>query len=211
MTELERVKGIGPTTAEKLKNAGFESIPLLSRADYKDIIEKVALAPSVAQRLVDTAREIVESELMAVKGVGPAIAKKLRTTGFDTIFSLADANRGDLIEKIALTPAVTQRLINAAQDIVEEIKQEEEQEPPVAIVAEQTIEEVEKEPFTAAVAEEAVEEIEEEPYSPPVSEILQGNFRGEILSSLKQELLKRVMKTPHLRDRILRKVAKELF
>ncbi|MCH7732542.1 MAG: DUF4332 domain-containing protein [Candidatus Marinimicrobia bacterium] len=210
MTELERVRGIGPTTAEKLKNAGFETIPLLSSAGYKDIIEKVALAPSVAQRLVETAREIVESELVRVKGVGPTIAKKLRTTGFDTIFSLANANRGDLIEKVALTPAVAQRLINAAQDIVEENKQEEKQKPPVAIVAEETIEEIEKEPL-AAVADEAVEEIEEEPYFPPVSEILQSNFRGEILSSLKQELLKRVMKTPHLRDRILRKVAKGLF
>lgn len=241
MNDLGQVKGIGPTTAEKLKIAGFDTIPLLAAADYKDIIEKVALAPSVTQRLVEAAREIVETELKEINGVGPAIAEKLRTAGYTMISSVADANREDLVENLDLMPAVAQRLINSARErvtgfeaeapeleVMEEMGENiEEEQPPVAVKMEALKEEVEETQLVAE-AEEKTDVIEEVPpvvkvkeekeekpgkvsQSPSITDILHGKDRDKVISSLRQDILIRVMKTPHLRNKVVEKVAKGLF
>lgn len=260
MNDIGQVKGIGPTTAEKLKNAGFDSIPLLAAADYKDIIEKVALAPSVTQRLVESARQIIETELKEVKGVSPAIAEKLRIAGYTTASSVADANREELVENLGLLPAMAQRLINSAGEIVTEIEAEaeaaataamevmgekiEEEQPPITekmeaiqekveetppavqikdeakeIIEEQLVVEVAEEkanvieevPSVVKVKEERVEKTRKESYSPALMDFLQGKDKDMVLSSLKQDILIRVMKTSHLRKIVVEKVTKGLF
>lgn len=60
MSDLERVRGVGPTTAEKLRKAGFDTIPVLSEADYQTVAKKAGLAASVVQRLVHAAGETVK-------------------------------------------------------------------------------------------------------------------------------------------------------
>lgn len=258
MNDIGQVKGIGPTTAEKLKSAGFDTIPLLAAADYKEIIEKVALTPSVTQRLVEAAREIVETDLKEIKGVGSVIAEKLIVAGYTTASSVADANREEIVENLGLIPATAQRLIQSAGERLTEIKaetpaveamevmgenidekqasvtekietiqKEVEDTQPAVQIKEEVVEITEKQPVVEVAEEKAdvieevapvvkvkekrVEKTKKESYSPPIMDFLRGKDKDMVLSSLKRDILIRVMKTPHLRKKVVEKVVKGFF
>ena len=55
-------------------------------------------------------------ELEELEGVGPAIAEKLRASGFDSIESLAVATSGDLMEAAEIGMRVAMKVINSARD-----------------------------------------------------------------------------------------------
>ena len=55
-------------------------------------------------------------ELEELDGVGPAIAEKLRASGFDSIESLAVATSGDLMEAAEIGMRVAMKVINSARD-----------------------------------------------------------------------------------------------
>jgi len=121
-------------------------------------------------------------DLENVNGIGPRTAEKLKRAGFDSILLLAEAEYQDVVEKSGLPPLVAKRLIHVAKETKKEIETQ--------------INERQKE----------LKKI-----IPTVSQILQSGIRGESITSLKQELLKRAIKIPHVRKRILRKLSAELF
>lgn len=121
-------------------------------------------------------------DLENVNGVGPKTAEKLRRAGFDSIELLAKAEFQDLVGKSGLSPLVAKRLINVAKDT----KQKNETQ-----------------------ADERQKELKK--IIPTVSQILQSGIRAQSITSLKQELLKRAIKIPHVRKRIIRKLSAELF
>ncbi|MFH1821214.1 MAG: DNA repair and recombination protein RadA [Methanobacteriota archaeon] len=55
-------------------------------------------------------------ELEELEGVGPAIAEKLRSSGYDSIESLAVATSGDLMEAAEIGMRVAMKVINSARD-----------------------------------------------------------------------------------------------
>ena len=55
-------------------------------------------------------------ELEELEGVGPAIAEKLRASGYDSIESLAVATSGDLMEAAEIGMRVAMKVINSARD-----------------------------------------------------------------------------------------------
>ncbi len=91
--ELEDVKGIGPSAAKKLRNAGIESIDELIDVDLRstDIeglsSENVAQLRENAQRLL---RAQDSGDLTLVEGLGPSAAEKLNNHGVKTIEELVD-------------------------------------------------------------------------------------------------------------------------
>lgn len=117
-----------------------------------------------------------------VNGVGPKTAEKLQRAGFGSIVLLAEAEYQDVAEKSGLSRSVAKRLIHVAK----ETNQENETQ-----------------------ANERQKELKK--IIPTVSQILQSGIRGESITSFKQVLLKRAIKIPYVRKRIVRKLSAELF
>ena len=121
-------------------------------------------------------------DLENVNGVGPRTAEKLQRAGFNSIELLAKAEYQDLVGKSGLSLLVAKRLINVAKENKKKNKMQ---------------------------ANKKQKELKN--IIPTVSQILQSGIRGGSITSLKQELLKRAIKIPHVRKRIIRKLSAELF
>ena len=58
--ELEDLPGVGPTTAEKLREAGFLSVESIATASPADLAETAEIAETTAKKMVKAAREKVD-------------------------------------------------------------------------------------------------------------------------------------------------------
>jgi len=58
--EIEDLPGVGPTTAEKLREAGFLSVESIATASPADLAETAELGESTAKKMIKAARELVE-------------------------------------------------------------------------------------------------------------------------------------------------------
>lgn len=121
-------------------------------------------------------------DLENVNGVGPRTAEKLQRAGFGSIVLLAEAEYQDVAKKSRLSPLVAKRLIHVAKETNKENETQ---------------------------TNERQKELKK--IIPTVSQILQSGIRGESIASFKQVLLKRAIKIPYVRKRIVRKLSEELF
>lgn len=91
--ELEDVKGIGPSAAEKLRNADIESIDELIDVDLRSTDIEGLSSENVAQ-LRENAQRLLQAQdsadLTLVEGLGPSAAEKLNNHGVKTIEELVD-------------------------------------------------------------------------------------------------------------------------
>lgn len=91
--ELEDVKGIGTSAAEKLRDAGIETPQELVDIDLRghDI---EGLSSEHVAKLRDNARRLIEAQetddLTLVEGLGPSAASKLEAEGVKTIGALIE-------------------------------------------------------------------------------------------------------------------------
>ncbi len=58
--ELDDLPGVGPTTAEKLREAGFVTVESIATASPADLAETAEIAESTAKKMIKAAREMVD-------------------------------------------------------------------------------------------------------------------------------------------------------
>ena len=58
--KLEDIPGVGPTTAEKLREAGFVSVESIATASPIELAESAEIGESTAKKMIKAARELVE-------------------------------------------------------------------------------------------------------------------------------------------------------
>jgi large subunit ribosomal protein L32e len=126
--KLEDVPGIGPKTAESLKEAGFKTVKSLAKADPEKLMDKVdGIGEATATQIIEEARKLIpkeepkpkkskkpkvtktekkpkaepkKAELTDIPGVGPKTAESLKEAGFKTVKSLAKADPEKLMDKV---------------------------------------------------------------------------------------------------------------
>lgn len=99
MTKLEVIEGIGPTFAEKLREAGFGSVEVLLEAGTtpegrKEIQNASGIG---AEFILDW---VNRADMMRIRGVGEEYSDLLEKGGVDTVVELAQRNPGNLYEKL---------------------------------------------------------------------------------------------------------------
>lgn len=67
IVDIQDLNGVGPVTASKLREAGYDSISSLAIAPIRELIEKAGLENSVAQKISKAARETIQTDFVTAK------------------------------------------------------------------------------------------------------------------------------------------------
>ncbi len=67
IVDIQDLNGVGPVTANKLREAGYDSISSLAIAPIREIIEKAGLENSVALKISRAARETIQTDFITAK------------------------------------------------------------------------------------------------------------------------------------------------
>lgn len=67
LVDIQDLNGVGPVTANKLREAGYDSISSLAIAPVRELIEKAGLENSVALKISRAARETIQTEFVTAK------------------------------------------------------------------------------------------------------------------------------------------------
>ena len=67
IVDIQDLAGVGPVTANKLRDAGYDSISSLAIAPVRELIEKAGLENSVALKISRAARETIQTEFVTAK------------------------------------------------------------------------------------------------------------------------------------------------
>jgi len=140
--KLEDIPGIGPKTAESLKEAGFKTVKSLAKAEPEKLMEKVdGIGKTTAKQIIKEARKLIpkeeikpeksekkkevkpekkpKAELKDIPGVGPKTAESLKEAGFKTVKSLAKAEPEKLMEKVdGIGDTLAEQIIEEASKLV---------------------------------------------------------------------------------------------
>ena len=134
--QLEDIPGVGPTTADKLREAGYETVEKIAQSTASELYESAEIGEGTARKMIKwcvtqttgetgqtesdgDSNAVQEKELMNVKrfeiedipGVGPAIAEKLRDGGFLTIEGIATATPSTLSEAAEIGESTAKKMI----------------------------------------------------------------------------------------------------
>ncbi len=91
---VEDLEGIGETYGEGLAAMGIEDTQQLWQADPSEVAERLDISEKVTRRWK------AQAELMALDGIGPQYAELLARVGVMSIEDLAEADAGELVERI---------------------------------------------------------------------------------------------------------------
>ncbi len=58
--EIAEIKGVGKTTEEKLRKAGFDTVESIATVDAETVSEKTGISSKVAAKLIASAKELLE-------------------------------------------------------------------------------------------------------------------------------------------------------
>ena len=58
--EVSEIKGVGKTTEEKLRKAGFDTVESIATVDAETVSEKTGISSKVAAKLIASAKELLE-------------------------------------------------------------------------------------------------------------------------------------------------------
>lgn len=67
IVDIQDLAGVGPVTATKLRDAGFDSIEALAVAPVKELVDKANLENSVAIKIAKAARQTIHTEFITAK------------------------------------------------------------------------------------------------------------------------------------------------
>ncbi len=67
IVNIQDLNGVGPVTAGKLRDAGYDSIASLAIAPIRELIEKAGLENSVALKISRAARETIQTDFVTAK------------------------------------------------------------------------------------------------------------------------------------------------
>ena len=99
MAGLETIEGIGPSYAEKLNQAGIQSIEsLLEKGSTPSGRKELASTTEIGDTLI--LKWVNRADLARVKGIGGEYADLLECAGVDTVPELAQRNAENLFQKI---------------------------------------------------------------------------------------------------------------
>jgi len=65
--DIQDLDGVGPVTANKLREAGYDSISALAIAPIRELVEKAGLESSVAHKISKAARETIQTDFVTAK------------------------------------------------------------------------------------------------------------------------------------------------
>jgi RecA/RadA recombinase len=89
IVDIQDLEGVGPVTAGKLTAAGFDSIEALAVAPVRELMDKVGLDSSTAQKVARAARQTVQTDFITAKQLWDQRQKVLRLTlGADNLNKL---------------------------------------------------------------------------------------------------------------------------
>ncbi|MGD2201498.1 MAG: helix-hairpin-helix domain-containing protein, partial [Candidatus Bathyarchaeota archaeon] len=57
---LTDIKGVGATTEEKLKDAGYNTVESLASTEPEAISEKTGISPKITEKLVKASKKLVD-------------------------------------------------------------------------------------------------------------------------------------------------------
>ncbi len=102
MTKLLSIEGVGEKSAEKLKEAGIQTVEELleqgaTPKGRKAIADKTGFGDALILRWVN------HVDLSRVKGIGEEYSQLLEAAGVDTIPELAQRKAENLLQKLAAT------------------------------------------------------------------------------------------------------------
>ncbi len=99
MVPIRKIEGIGKVYAEKLKEAGINTVEALLEAAASDKARR-----ELAERLGVSTKLILDwanrADLMRIKGVGEEFSDLLEAAGVDTVVELARRNADNLYQKL---------------------------------------------------------------------------------------------------------------
>ena len=67
ISDIQDLDGVGPVTAGKLRDAGFDSIGALAIAPVRELVEKASLETSVAVKILRAARQTIQTDFITAK------------------------------------------------------------------------------------------------------------------------------------------------
>jgi DNA repair protein RadA len=67
IVNIQDLNGVGPVTAGKLRDAGYDSIASLAIAPIRELIEKAGLENSVALKISRAARATIQTDFVTAK------------------------------------------------------------------------------------------------------------------------------------------------
>jgi DNA repair protein RadA len=67
LESIQDLEGVGPVTANKLKEAGFDSIEAIAVAPIRELVDKAGLDSSAATKIVRAARQTIHIDLLTAK------------------------------------------------------------------------------------------------------------------------------------------------
>jgi DNA repair protein RadA len=67
VSDIQDLDGVGPVTAGKLRDAGFDSIEALAIAPTRELVEKASLETSVAVKISRAARQTIQTDFITAK------------------------------------------------------------------------------------------------------------------------------------------------
>jgi DNA repair protein RadA len=143
--KIEDIPGVGPTTAEKLREAGYETVEKISTATAAELYESAEIGEATARKMIkwcsgqlgvagneipgatvdgsapagkDDVKPMTSRRLDIedIPGVGPAIAEKLRDAGYLTIESLATTLPSALSEAAEIGESTAKKMIKWCRD-----------------------------------------------------------------------------------------------
>jgi DNA repair protein RadA len=67
IVDIQDLSGVGPVTANKLREAGYDSVSSLAIAPIRELMDKAGLESSVAQKISRAARETIQTDFVTAK------------------------------------------------------------------------------------------------------------------------------------------------
>lgn len=126
MTKLALIEGIGPIYAQKLQEAGIQTVQaLLEQGATPQGRDKLAGLTGISGKLI--LEWVNRADLFRIKGISEEYADLLEAAGVDTVPELAQRNAGNLFAKLGEINAA-KRLVrrlpgqNQVKDWIEQAK-----------------------------------------------------------------------------------------